>query len=69
MPLMPGGKVILHLIPVSSFRSRQMFDVAAMPQLGTEFPPMAAPGYHRLNLDGHVAYGGGRNGGACRSYT
>jgi hypothetical protein len=70
MPLMPGGKVILHLVPVSSFRSRQMFDVAAMPQLGTQFPPMAASGWdHRLNLDGHVSYGGGRNGGACRSYT
>lgn len=70
MPLMPGGKVILHLIPVSSFRSRQVFDVAAMPQLPTQFPPMAASGWdHRLNLDGHVSYGGGRNGGGCRSYT
>jgi hypothetical protein len=70
MPLMPGGKVILHLVPVSSFRSHQAFDVATMPQLSTQFPPMAASGWdHRLNLDGHVSYGGGRNGGDCRSYT
>lgn len=70
MPLLGGGKVILHLIPVSSFRSRQLFDVATMPDLGTRFPPMAASGWdHRLNLDGHVTYGGGRNGSGCRSYT
>lgn len=69
MPLMPGGKVILHLVPISSFRSRQVFDVATMPQLSTQFPPMAASGWdHRLNLDGHVSYGGGKSGG-CRSYT
>jgi hypothetical protein len=70
IPLMAGGRVILHLVPVSSFRSRQMFDVASMSQLGTQFPPMAASGWDsRLNLDGHVAYSGGQNGGACRSYT
>jgi hypothetical protein len=70
MPLVPGGKVILHLVPVSSFRSRQLFDVAAMSDLGTQFPPMAATGWdYRLNLDGHVAYGGGRHGGDCWSYT
>lgn len=70
MPLMPGGKLLLHLIPVSSFRSRQAFDVATMPQLATQFPPMAATGWdRRLNLDGHISYGGGRDGGGCRSYT
>jgi hypothetical protein len=70
IPLMVGGKVILHLIPISSFRSRQVFDVANMPQLCTQFPPMAASGWdHRLNLDGHVSYCGGTSGGGCRSYT
>ena len=48
IPLMPNGKVILHLIPVSSFRSRQVFDVASMPQLSTQFPPMATSSWdHR----------------------
>ena len=69
MPLMQSGKVILHLIPVSSFRSRQMFDVAKMPNLSTQFPPMASGRNYRLNLDGLVSYGGGGNGGPCRSYT
>jgi len=69
IPLMATGKVILHLIPVSSFRSRQVFDVANMPQLPTQFPPMGSLGDHRLNLDGHVSYGGGGNSGPRRAYT
>lgn len=70
VPLMANGRLILHLVPVSSFRSRQLFDVAAMPQLGTLFPPMGASGWdHRLNLDGYVSYSGGKTAGACRSYT
>src|SRR5262249_52476423 len=33
------------------FRSRQLFDVATMPNLATWFPPMGASGWdHRLNL-------------------
>jgi hypothetical protein len=70
IPLMPGGKLLLHLIPVSAFRSRQAFDVAAMPKLATQFPPLSTSGGdHRLNLDGHVSYAGRQNGGEWRSYT
>lgn len=70
MPLMPGGRLVLHLIPVSSFRSRQTFDVVDKPELATHFPPMAGSGWNsRLNLDGHVSFGGGRDGDGYRSYT
>lgn len=70
IPLKAAGRVILHLIPLSSFRSRQLFDVAAMPSLASQFPPMAASGgFARLNLDGHVSYDGGSDGRSCRSYT
>jgi Putative DNA-binding domain len=70
VPLMPGGKLILHLIPVASFRSRQLFDVATMPDLGTRFPPMGTSGWdYRLNLDGHVSYSGGRTKPVSRFYT
>lgn len=70
VPMTPGGKLLLHLIPVASFRSRQLFDVASMPNLATLFPPIAASGWdHRLNLDGHVSYSGGRQDRTCRSYT
>jgi hypothetical protein len=70
VPLTPGGKLILHLIPVASFRSRQLFDVATMPDLATRFPPMGTSGWdYRLNLDGHVSYSGGRTQPVSRSYT
>lgn len=70
LPLKPGGKLILHLVPVASFRSRQLFDVATMPDLATRFPPMGTSGWdHRLNLDGHVSYRSGREDRICRSYT
>ena len=68
--LTPGGKLLLHLIPVSSFRSRQRFDVTSMPQLATQFPPLAASGWdHRFNLDGHIVYTPIANGKGSRSYT
>lgn len=70
IPLLPGGTLILHLVPVASFRSRQLFDVATMPDLPTRFPPIGASGWdHRLNLDGHVSYSGGRQDRTSRSYT
>lgn len=70
VPLMPNGRVILHLVPVSSFRSRQVFDVANMPQLPVQFPPVTDnSGWDsRLNLDGVVAFVGGGNQ-PCPSYT
>jgi hypothetical protein len=70
IPLMPGGALILHLVPVASFRSRQLFDVATMPELAARFPPIGASGWdHRLNLDGHVSYSGVRKDRTSRSYT
>jgi Schlafen, AlbA_2 len=72
VPLMLGGKLILHLIPVASFRSRLLFDVAAMPGLRTQFPPMGVRAWDsRFNLDGHVSFGGGGRGpdAQSRSYT
>lgn len=70
IPLTLGGRLILHLVPVASFRSRQLFDVATMPDLATRFPPMGTSGWdYRLNLDGHVSYSSVRNDRTCRSYT
>jgi hypothetical protein len=69
--LMPGAKLILHLIPISSFRTRQQFDVARMPQLPTQFPPVTlqrSGGHFRLNLDGHLSHSPITEEGA-RSYT
>jgi hypothetical protein len=69
VPMTPGGKLILHLIPVASFRSRQLFDVETMPNLPMRFPPMGGSGCNfRLNFDGHVSYTGGLRG-PSRYYT
>src|SRR5262249_5284158 len=68
--LMPGGTLILHPVPLASFRSRHLFAVATTPDLATPFPPLRANGWdHRLNLDGHVAYSGVRKDRTSRSYT
>lgn len=70
MPVTPGGKLILHLIPVSAFRTRNLFNVRAMPKLADQFPPVVRSGYReRLNLDGQVTYCEEQQGDACKSYT
>jgi hypothetical protein len=70
VPLLGGGRLILHLIPVASFRSRQLFDVTGLPDLPTRFPPLASSGYDfRLNMDGFLTYSGGRADRVSRSYT
>ena len=67
---MLGSNLILHLIPVASFRSRQLFDVATMQDLNKLFDPLDAKGWdYRLNLDGFVAYSTGRNDRTSRAYT
>ncbi|MDY0170047.1 MAG: ATP-binding protein [Thermoguttaceae bacterium] len=68
--LREGGKMILHLVPVESFRSRITLDCSQYNSLTTQFPPLACGGWdRRINLDGHVNFGGGRPGEASRSYT
>jgi hypothetical protein len=70
VPMLTGAKLILHIVPVSSFRSRQLIDVSSMHDLSTKFAPIAASGWdHRLNLDGHVTYAGRSDEGGCHSYT
>ena len=70
VPLLPGAKLILHLIPVSAFRSRQRIEVSKIQDLATKFPPIAASGWdHRLNLDGYVTYAGRNGDSGFRSYT
>jgi hypothetical protein len=70
VPVTGGGKLILHLIPVASFRSRQQYDVANLPDVETLFGPMGTSGWNsRLNLDGRLAYSGGRGDPVSDSYT
>jgi hypothetical protein len=62
------GTLVLHLVPVSSFRSRQQFDVATMPELAVQFAALNESGVtSRLNLEGHVSFTFGMGGST--SYT
>lgn len=70
VPLCKGAKLIAHLIPVASFRSRQAFDVTTMQNSATKFPPLTASGWdHRLNLDGHLTYARRQQETDCWAYT
>lgn len=70
VPLIAGAKLALHLVPVSSFRSRHQVNVADVPELRTLFPPLACSGWdHRLNLDGHLNFNGGERAGGIYTYT
>jgi hypothetical protein len=67
VPLIPGGPMILHLLPVSSFSQATTLDVATLQLLA--IPPIETFGggwNGRLNLDGFVtfsAHAGGPSGG------
>jgi hypothetical protein len=56
-PMRKGGKCILHLIPIMSFRTRFTIELSDLSQ--TSFPPLGAGGWnHRLNLDGLLWFDG-----------
>ena len=58
LPMRAGGKLIVHLVPVSAFRTRQRIDISAMQKSKLCFPPMfSTHGYNdRINLDGLLSY-------------
>lgn len=65
-----SGRLVLHLIPVSAFRSRQFFSVTAIGEKVARFPPPDASGWdYRLNLDGLLTFSGGEAHRMSRSYT
>lgn len=70
VPILGGGRFILHLIPTSAFRTRQHVNVVELLNQNTLFSPIGSSGWdHRLNLDGLVTYGGGNQDRGSRAYT
>ena len=69
LPMVAGPRMILHLIPTASFRSRLKIDIANSKDLYQRFPTIGRSNGHRLNLDGYLTYGGGVNVEEYRSYT
>jgi hypothetical protein len=70
IPLVSGGKFIMHLIPVGSFRSRQDFDIETLRNSARKISPLASSGAdHRLNMDGLLSFAGGVAGEGFKTYT
>jgi hypothetical protein len=70
IPMKPGVRLILHLMPLESFRSRVSLDVSQIQQYSTAFPPIGSKGWEpRLNFDGIILVQGGQPNSPQNSYT
>ncbi len=69
VPFYSNAKIVLHLIPLSSFNPSTVYDLVKIaPQLAL-YEPMYTRGWnHRYNLDGLLAYSVGQNE-LSHSYT
>jgi len=57
VPMTPGGKILLHLVPVQSFATRTVLDVAKLYEHPEWLPPIGGGGWnHRLTLDGFLTH-------------
>jgi hypothetical protein len=67
--LSEGARVILHLVPLNSFSTRNQIEISAENDFVRAFCPPGSRGWnHRLNLDGRVCFTTQRNG-RSDSYT
>jgi hypothetical protein len=68
MSMVRGSKLVLHLIPVTSFRSRTVFDIPTLQSTNSFLRPISAHSWdYRLNMDGQMAFS--IDNGLCYSYT
>ena len=52
-----GGKLLLHILPLSAFAGSSANLIAPKVELSTQFPPLGGGGWsHKLNIDGFVTY-------------
>lgn len=69
VPLGPGAKIALHLVPAVSFRPGQSYDVGKVASNPSIMPPIQDGGLRRrYNIDGLVVYSGDM-GGTPYSYV
>ena len=65
----PGGCIVVHALPLGSFASNTMLDIASYEHSNGFIPPMHGRGWNgRINLDGYVSFTGDY-GGLSPSYT
>jgi hypothetical protein len=70
VPLHNVPKIVLHLVPVSSFAQNLTYDVTSARGGSVILRPMGDPsGNSRYNLDGLLSYSQGRGAGAALMYT
>ena len=69
LPMEPGPKIVLHVLPIQSFAHSTTVDVVALEHSLGMLPPMSTSGWDgRMNVDGFVAYWMPRDQ-PCYSYT
>ena len=57
VPVHAGGRMILHIVPVSAFTGNVQIDMRPLPG-GTYLPPLTKTGYnHSHNVDGFLTFG------------
>ena len=59
--LIEGGKIILHLVPLSAFSTESEIDVVNALEIRSQLQPIGSGGWnHRVNLDGFLTYSSSR---------
>ncbi len=59
VPLQPGAKMVLHLVPLESLADPFRIPAAKLDGKAIPFQPLGASSWdHRINLDGYVTHGG-----------
>ncbi|MBF8277764.1 MAG: ATP-binding protein [Candidatus Brocadiaceae bacterium] len=61
-----GGRLILHIVPLSAFGYGQSLDVKQIYNHALTFPPLSSSGNSRYNLEGVIVYRGDEK---CSGYT
>ncbi|MFC1931249.1 helix-turn-helix domain-containing protein [Chloroflexota bacterium] len=61
VPFYDNAKIVLHLIPIISFNPAQSYEIEKVVSQPEKMKPIYCRGWnHRYNLDGFLAYSGGR---------
>ncbi len=61
VPFYENAKIVLHLIPITSFNPAQSYDIGKIASHPEKMPPIYSGGLNwRYNLDGLLTYSGGR---------
>jgi len=68
MPLAEGAKIVLHLIPTSSFELGKVYDISGISP--TDIPPIRSSEWDkRINFEGLITYHSNRQTGKLGNYT